>query len=265
MRSPNIHRLRKRLSPQEASEWEYKLLGMQRRGLLKECQRPGAQQRRLNVPIHCALKHYVLAPTFRYCPGCTTYRHGLSHYNSVEKRRAKEKIIADFEKSNLAMLTRDRKSLLDQNEKLTRDGLEMSSVIQKLRQEKIENAVSVQRWNGALQREKIKSSRLNQEVSQKQEKIATLNSQLLQAQKIHRDHLAAQQVQQAADLAARQAQQAADLAARQVQQAIPPHQDHGMVMPNNNYHQEAYYYFPEGDAQYHQGNPHGNSPYQQHF
>ena len=238
MQNPDIHHLRRRLSPKEASAWEYKLLGMQRRGHLKECQRPGAKQRRLNVQFKCELKHYVLAPTFRYCPGCITYRNSLSHYKSLEKRRAKEGIIAGFEQSNLAVLARDKKSLLDQNEKLTRDGLEMSSIIEKLRQDKIENAASVQRWNEAMQRELIKSGRLTDEVSQTRGEVATLTARLLQAQELHRALSS---------------------------QPIPPHQAHGTVMLNNNaYHQEAYY-FPEAAAQYHQGNPPDNSPYQQHF
>ncbi len=230
--------LRRRLSPVEATILERKLMYRQRRGEVGQCIRTNAKDRKAGIDFKCVLKHYILAPTFRYCPDCAVYRRSLSHYASMRKKQATKAIVAEFEESTVEVLTRDRKALLDKNQQLAKDVLEMSSTIKKLRKDKAETAAAMQRWHTAMQREFTKTSRLDAELKETQGQVSQLTSQLTDAQYAQQNYEAQHQAYEA-------------------QSAQQHFYNNGQYFDQN--------YFQPPSALYHQAAPVVNAAFQQHF
>ena len=115
--------LKRRLSCDEAKDLESNLMRKQRRGAIEPCYRPTPTERDQGKEPKCQLRFFLLAPTFRYCPGCTAYRRNVASLRSVRARKAKVILVEEFRASNIDVLSLAKTSKFDARNSSTRSSL----------------------------------------------------------------------------------------------------------------------------------------------
>ena len=170
--------LKHRLSFDEAKDLESNLMRKQRRGAIEPCYRPTPTERDQGEEPKCQLRFFLLAPTFRYCPGCTAYRRNVASLRSVRARKAKVILVEEFRASNIDVLARDKTQLVAMNGRLAKELNETKALIAGLQQEKAEMKVAIRDWNVALQNEYAKTQSLAVQVREGQNQISSLTFQL---------------------------------------------------------------------------------------
>ena len=166
--------LKRRLSCDEAKGLEDNLMRKQRRGAIEPCYRPTPTERDEGEEPKCQLRFFLLAPTFRFCPGCTAYRRNAASLRSVRARKAKELLVEEFRASNFDVLARDKTQLVAMNGRLN----ETKALIAGLHQEKNEMKVAIRDWNVALQNEYAKTQSLAVQIREGQNQISALTFKL---------------------------------------------------------------------------------------
>ena len=170
--------LKRRLSCDEAKDLESNLMRKQRRGAIEPCYRPTPTERDQGEEPKCQLRFFLLAPTFRYCPGCTAYRRNVASLRSVRARKAKVILVEEFRASNIDVLARDKTQLVAMNGRLAKELNETKALIAGLHQEKNKMKVAIRDWNVALQNEYAKTQSLAVQVREGQNQISALTFQL---------------------------------------------------------------------------------------
>jgi hypothetical protein len=170
--------LKRRLSFDEAKDLESNLMRRQRRGAIEPCYRPTPTERDQGEEPKCQLRFFLLAPTFRYCPGCTAYMRNVASLRSVRARKAKVILVEEFRASNIDVLARDKTQLVAMNGRLAKELNETKALIAGLHQEKNEMKVAIRDWNVALQNEYAKTQSLAVQVREGQNQISSLTFQL---------------------------------------------------------------------------------------
>jgi len=170
--------LKRRLSFDEAKDLESNLMRRQRRGAIEPCYRPTPTERDEGEEPKCQLRFFLPAPTFRFCPGCTTYRRNAASLCSVRARKAKELLVEEFRASNFDVLARDKTQLLAMNAQLAKELDEKKALLAGLYQEKNEMKVALRDWNVAMQEQYAKNQSLTVQIREGQTHISSLTFQL---------------------------------------------------------------------------------------
>jgi hypothetical protein len=142
------------------------------------CYRPTATKRDQGEEHKCELRFFLLAPTFRYCPGCIVYRRNVAALRSIQAKKAKEILMEEFRASNVDVLARDKSQLVSMNGRLARELNDTKALIAGLQKEKTEMQVAINEWDVALQNESAKTQSLTVQISECQHQISALTFKL---------------------------------------------------------------------------------------
>ncbi len=170
--------LLRRLARSEAKSVEDSLLRKQRRGTMALCYRPSTTKRNQGEEHKCELRLFLLAPTFRYCPGCIVYRRNVSTIHSIQAKKAKEILMEEFRTNNVDVLTRDKSHLVSINGQLAKELQDAEALITGLQREKNEWQVVINNWEVALQNESAKTQALTVQIGEYQHQISALTFKL---------------------------------------------------------------------------------------
>ncbi len=168
----------RRLPRSEAKSVEDNLLRKQRRGTMALCYRPTATKRSQGEEHKCELRFFLLAPTFRYCPGCIVYRRNVAAIRSIQAKKAKEILMEEFRATNVDVLTRDKSHLVSMNGRLAKELQDAEALIAGLQREKNEWQVAINDWEVALQNESAKTQALTVQIGEYQHQISALTFKL---------------------------------------------------------------------------------------
>ena len=175
---PRRAKLPTRLSPKQTADLERILCTKQRRGNLKECFRPSQQQREEGEVPKCELRFYVLAPTFRFCPGCKKYRNTLASGRHKKKTRQErlEKLSA-MATINSA-LDREKEDLVRKIANIQQQLSNKNAEVARLQEDKMAFCQAARQWHLKFQSELATNSELMQQATVLRDEVSSLAQQL---------------------------------------------------------------------------------------
>ena len=175
---PRGAKLPTRLSPKQTTDLERVLGIKQRRGNLKECFRPSQQQRDEGEVPKCELRFYLLAPTFRFCPGCRRYRSTLAsgrHKKKIRKERLDK--LTSMATTNSA-LDREKEALVKKNTAIQQQLLDKNAAVARLQEDKVAFCQAARQWHLRFQSELATNSELMQQATVLRDEVPSLTQQL---------------------------------------------------------------------------------------
>ena len=175
---PRRAKLPTRLSTEQITDLEHVLGIKQRRGNLKECFRPSQQQRDEGEVPKCELRFYVLAPTFRFCPGCKKYRNTLASGRHKRKGR-KERLekLTSMATTNSA-LDREKEALVKKNTTIQQQLSNKNAAVAQLQEDKVAFCQAARQWHLRFQTELATNSELMQQATVLRDEVSSLTQQL---------------------------------------------------------------------------------------